>query len=100
MKKTSIIILAAGKGSRMKSNLPKVMHKVAGREMINMVIDEAQKLDTQKITLVVSDEMKNFYEHILKSHSLKNIEFTLQKRSQRHWPRCDVRFRATQNGKA
>ena len=79
MKKTSIIILAAGKGSRMKSNLPKVMHKVAGREMVNMVIDEAQKLDTQKINLVVSAEMENFYDHILNSHSSKNIEFTLQK---------------------
>ncbi|SHH52622.1 bifunctional UDP-N-acetylglucosamine diphosphorylase/glucosamine-1-phosphate N-acetyltransferase GlmU [Tepidibacter thalassicus] len=35
------IILAAGKGTRMKSNLPKVLHKVCGKEMVNHVIDVA-----------------------------------------------------------
>ena len=48
----SIIILCAGKGTRMKSSLPKVMHKIAGRRMIDMVIDEAIKLDPKNITLV------------------------------------------------
>lgn len=39
MNKTAAIILAAGKGTRMKSNLPKVMHKIAGKVMIQHVID-------------------------------------------------------------
>ena len=39
----SIIILAAGKGTRMKSSLPKVMHQVAGKPMLQIVIDEAKK---------------------------------------------------------
>ena len=75
----SIIILAAGKGTRMKSDLPKVMHKVAGREMLNMVIDEAKKLAPQNVVVVVSEEFENFQEKIRKSHAEIEIDFALQK---------------------
>ena len=75
----SIIILAAGKGTRMKSDLPKVMHKVAGREMVNMVIDEAKILNPKNITLVVSEEMKDFEEKIFQAHPKTKIALTLQK---------------------
>ena len=37
------IILAAGKGTRMKSKSPKVVHKVCGKEMVNHVIDISNK---------------------------------------------------------
>ena len=40
----SIIILAAGKGTRMKSSLPKVLHKISGKEMLYYSIEEAKKL--------------------------------------------------------
>jgi bifunctional UDP-N-acetylglucosamine pyrophosphorylase/glucosamine-1-phosphate N-acetyltransferase len=62
----------------MKSNLPKVMHQVAGREMINMVIDEAKKLNPQNITLVVSSEMEIFYDKIKNEHKNYHIDFTIQ----------------------
>jgi bifunctional UDP-N-acetylglucosamine pyrophosphorylase/glucosamine-1-phosphate N-acetyltransferase len=75
----SIVILAAGKGTRMKSDLPKVMHKVAGREMLNMVIDEAQFLNPKNITVVVSEEMKPFEEKIFSAHPEIEISLTLQK---------------------
>ena len=79
MKTLSIVILAAGKGTRMKSDLPKVLHKVAGREMLNMVIDEAEHLNPKNITIVVSEEMKNFEEKILQTHPKSKISFALQK---------------------
>ena len=75
----SIIILAAGKGTRMKSNLPKVMHKVANREMLNMVIDEAKTLNPQNITIVISDEMENIKDLVLMAHPEVKVSFVIQK---------------------
>lgn len=54
-----IIILAAGKGSRMKSELPKVMHKVGGTPMIQRVISSCSKI-TDDLILVYSDHIKEF----------------------------------------
>ena len=79
MKNLSIIILAAGKGTRMKSDLPKVMHKVAGREMLNMVIDEAQKLQPQNISIVVSEDFAVFEDYVIDQHPAAKISFALQK---------------------
>jgi bifunctional UDP-N-acetylglucosamine pyrophosphorylase/glucosamine-1-phosphate N-acetyltransferase len=53
----AIVILAAGKGTRMKSALPKVMHPVAGRPMINWLIETAEKLNPQKIIVVTAPGM-------------------------------------------
>ena len=44
MKKIAAIILAAGKGERMKSRLPKVLHPVCGRPMLLYVLDAAKEL--------------------------------------------------------
>ena len=51
--KVSIIILAAGKGTRMKSDMPKVLHKVKGKSMIEHVILNAKNLNPEKIIVVV-----------------------------------------------
>ncbi len=51
--KLSTIILAAGKGKRMKSDLPKVLHPLHGRAMIHYVIDLAQQIHSERIVLVV-----------------------------------------------
>jgi bifunctional UDP-N-acetylglucosamine pyrophosphorylase/glucosamine-1-phosphate N-acetyltransferase len=48
-----IVILAAGKGTRMKSSRPKVLHQVAGSPMIDHVLRAAQSLSPTTITLVV-----------------------------------------------
>ncbi|WP_133505040.1 bifunctional UDP-N-acetylglucosamine diphosphorylase/glucosamine-1-phosphate N-acetyltransferase GlmU [Marinomonas balearica] len=48
-----IVVLAAGKGSRMKSNAPKVLHKVAGKPMIHHVLNLASRLSDSKLHLVV-----------------------------------------------
>lgn len=51
-----IAILAAGKGSRMKSNLPKVLHKVAGMPMVQHVLNTAKALPDAKLHLIVGHE--------------------------------------------
>ncbi|TKB46389.1 bifunctional UDP-N-acetylglucosamine diphosphorylase/glucosamine-1-phosphate N-acetyltransferase GlmU [Thalassotalea mangrovi] len=48
----SVVILAAGKGTRMRSKLPKVLHPVAHKSMVEHVIDSARALDAQQINLV------------------------------------------------
>ena len=48
----SIVILAAGKGSRMKSAIPKIMHKLAGKTLLEHVIETAQTLSPQSMAIV------------------------------------------------
>ena len=50
---TSIIILAAGKGVRMKSNLPKVAHSLAGKSLVEWVVSTAEHFTPEKIVVVV-----------------------------------------------
>ena len=49
----SVVILAAGKGTRMESELPKVLHLLRGEPLVQHVINTAQKLNPAKIALVV-----------------------------------------------
>jgi bifunctional UDP-N-acetylglucosamine pyrophosphorylase/glucosamine-1-phosphate N-acetyltransferase len=51
-----VVVLAAGKGTRMKSIHPKVLHKVAGLPMIEHVLGVATRLAPQSITIVVGHE--------------------------------------------
>jgi len=48
-----IVILAAGKGSRMRSNLPKVLHQVAGKSLLGHVIDSSLELKPSQIHVVI-----------------------------------------------
>ena len=47
-----IIVLAAGLGKRMRSDLPKVLHRVAGRPLLAHVLDAAQALSPRKVVVV------------------------------------------------
>jgi bifunctional UDP-N-acetylglucosamine pyrophosphorylase/glucosamine-1-phosphate N-acetyltransferase len=48
----NIVILAAGQGKRMHSNLPKVLHPIAGKPLAQHVIDTARCLDPEKLIVV------------------------------------------------
>ena len=56
--KAAAIILAAGKGTRMKSHLPKVLHPIAGRPMIGHVLDSLAPLGCAPIVVVVGPGME------------------------------------------
>ncbi len=70
MTNNSVIILAAGKGTRMKSKLPKVLHKISGFPMLYFAIREAKKL-SDDITVVlfhqadlVRETMERYFDDI------------------------------------
>ena len=52
----AVIVLAAGLGTRMKSRLPKVLHRVANTPMIGHVVTAAARLKPRRIVLVVGPE--------------------------------------------
>src|SRR5574344_340113 len=71
----SIIILAAGQGTRMKSDTPKVLHKISGKPMLYYSIKEALKL-SDDITVVLYHQFEKVKTEIEKYFS--NINFVIQ----------------------
>ena len=64
MPERAAIILAAGQGTRMKSSLPKVMHKVGGRAMVDWSIALAQACGCSRIIVVCSPAQNALQAHI------------------------------------
>ena len=60
----STIILAAGKGSRMKSPKAKVLHQVAGKSLIQFSLDLSIELNSQQVIIVLSEENKSISESL------------------------------------
>lgn len=60
------IILAAGQGTRMKSPLPKVLHPVGGRAMLDHAIDAAEALGCERIVVVVGNHSPEVRAHVVK----------------------------------
>ncbi|MFA9442221.1 MAG: bifunctional UDP-N-acetylglucosamine diphosphorylase/glucosamine-1-phosphate N-acetyltransferase GlmU [Hyphomicrobium sp.] len=54
-----IVILAAGKGTRMKSAVPKVLHEIAGRSMLGHALNACQELGAETIAVVVGPDMED-----------------------------------------
>jgi len=75
MNKLSIIILAAGAGTRMKSTIPKVLHKISGKEMLYYSISEALKL-SDDVTVVLYHQSKLVQERMEKY--FENVNFVIQ----------------------
>ena len=71
----SIIILAAGAGTRMKSDTPKVLHKISGKPMLYYSIKEALKL-SDDITVVLFHQASRVQSEMEKYFS--NINFVIQ----------------------
>ena len=57
--KLAVIVLAAGMGTRMKSDLPKVMHPLAGRPMILHLMDTVAELNPERVVVVVGPGMES-----------------------------------------
>ncbi len=69
-----VVILAAGKGTRMHSDIPKVMHPLAGRPMLAHVIATARSLSTRRIVVVYGHGGETVRDHF----KANDIEFVCQ----------------------
>lgn len=65
-----IVILAAGKGTRMGNSLPKVCHLLNGKSMLQHIIETSLKLNPYKIIVVVSPSNMNYIQEIVNGVSL------------------------------
>jgi bifunctional UDP-N-acetylglucosamine pyrophosphorylase / glucosamine-1-phosphate N-acetyltransferase len=79
----ALIVLAAGMGTRMKSALPKVMHRAAGRSLLGHVLTSAAGLSPKRAVVVVGPDM-----------DAAGLE------AQRYFPGCNVAIQAERQGTA
>lgn len=70
----AVVVLAAGKGTRMKSDSAKVLHPVGGRPMLRHVLDRVADLAPERVVLVVGFQA----ETVRQQFSAGGIEFALQ----------------------
>jgi bifunctional UDP-N-acetylglucosamine pyrophosphorylase/glucosamine-1-phosphate N-acetyltransferase len=75
VKKSVAVILAAGKSTRMKSAMPKVIHPIFDRPMIDYVLDAVREAGVSRMVIVVGHQAE-FVKERINDH--RNVEFALQ----------------------
>ena len=73
-----VVILAAGKGTRMNSDLPKVLHQLHGKSLIDYVLNESEALNPTEIILVVGFKKNKVISHTNNRNNLKYATQTEQ----------------------
>ena len=68
-----IVVLAAGKGTRMSSDLPKVLHKLKGSPLIDYVLNESELLNPVETILVVGFKKEQIISHTNTRSNLKYV---------------------------
>ncbi len=74
MANIATVILAAGKGTRMKSDLPKVLHPLNDRPMIHYVVDVAEAINSAKTVLIIGHKR----ELVKEMTADRNVEYAVQ----------------------
>ncbi len=69
------LILAAGEGTRMKSDLAKVLHRLGGKPMIRHVVESVRKAGPSRIVAVVGHQADS----VMDEFEQEDVEFVLQK---------------------
>lgn len=90
------LILAAGQGTRIKSNLPKVLHKVCGKEMVNHVIDTMRTAKIDDINVIIGKGAE-----LVKSNTIsRNVSYSLQEEQlgTGHAVKCAIEFLKDKKG--
>lgn len=69
-----VVVLAAGQGTRMNSDLAKVLHPLAGRSLLDHVLSTAARLPVERTAVIVGHQ----HERVRSAHSGWDVEFVLQ----------------------
>lgn len=90
------LILAAGQGKRIKSDLPKVLHKVCGKEMVNHVIDTLRKGNVEDINVIIGKGA----ELVKENTKSRNVSYSLQEEQlgTGHAVKCAIDFLKNKKG--
>ena len=72
----NVVVLAAGKGTRMRSNKPKVLHPLAGDTLLNHVLNSAQSLGASRLCVVIGHEAEQVRQSV--GEGEKNVVFVEQ----------------------
>ncbi|MGB5636578.1 MAG: bifunctional UDP-N-acetylglucosamine diphosphorylase/glucosamine-1-phosphate N-acetyltransferase GlmU [Waterburya sp.] len=74
----AVAILAAGRGTRMKSDLPKVLHTLAGRSLVERVLDSCSLLDLDQQIVIIGYQGENVKQALSHRQSVEFVEQTEQ----------------------
>ena len=88
---SAAIILAAGEGTRMRSNKPKVLHTLAGKTFLNRVMDSVAALDPDTLAVVVHYQAERVAEAARSSTSPSSTRTT----SPEPAAPCNARWRSS-----
>ena len=72
------VVLAAGKGTRMRSETIKVLHEVLGRTLIDRVVDTAIEAGAERVTLVLGHDREKVEAHLAKRPDADRLATAVQ----------------------
>lgn len=61
------VVLAAGEGTRMQSDLPKILHQIANRAIVSHVLDAIRAAEVESVSVVIGPQRKDVEEEVLKT---------------------------------
>jgi bifunctional UDP-N-acetylglucosamine pyrophosphorylase/glucosamine-1-phosphate N-acetyltransferase len=73
-----VVIMAAGKGTRMKSSMPKVLHRLAGKALIQHVIDTARTLNARHTIVITGHGAEQVERALTSDNTSDNLQFARQ----------------------
>ena len=74
----AVAILAAGRGTRMKSNLPKVLHSLAGRSLVERALESCQLINLTRVLVIVGYQAELVKQNLQNYQGLEFVEQTEQ----------------------
>ena len=83
-KRRLAIVLAAGEGNRMRSSLPKALHKIAGRSMLAHVLESVRRAGVNSLAVVVGPDRADVHAEVLRTAPDADVFVQAERRGTAH----------------